>query len=72
MSATKQALALRTIADGILEIVSMERNGLPAGVLYAILMGQGCTRQQFDSIIGAMTGAGLIQRKGDLLLGVKA
>jgi len=41
--------------------------GCPAGTVYAALMAQGCTIQQYEQIEALMLRTGAITKKGDLL-----
>jgi hypothetical protein len=40
--------------------------GAPGGVIYAALMGQGCTLSQFESLMAGLVRAGKLRRDGDL------
>ncbi len=56
-----QSEALRLIVSATVEAVKAAGpHGAPAGVIYAALMHQGCTKNQFDSLMGALV------RKGKL------
>ena len=62
-----QVKLLRMVADAIIDAVKAAGPlGAPAGVLYAALMGHGCTLSQFEQIMGGMVRAGLLTRSGDL------
>lgn len=39
--------------------------GAPGGVLYAALMGHGCTLSQFESIMGALVRSGRVRKVGE-------
>lgn len=39
----------------------------PSGTLYAALMGQGCTLDQYNQILAALTGEGLVRQHGQML-----
>jgi len=39
--------------------------GAPGGIMYAALMAQGCTLEQFEQIMGALVNAGRISKSGD-------
>ena len=41
--------------------------GCPEGTLYAALMAQGCTLQQFESLIRGMVNANILAKRGKLL-----
>jgi hypothetical protein len=61
-----QAAALMTVVSAVLEAVKAAGPlGAPGGVLYAALMAQGCTLQQFESLMGAMVRAGRLVKKGE-------
>jgi hypothetical protein len=59
--------ALKLICDGIIESLKTNPAGTPEGLLYAILMTQGCTLEQFEAIIKALCDAGMIRKQGNLL-----
>ena len=57
---------LRQVADAVLAAVAAAGSmGAPAGVLYAGMMAQGCTIQQFDGIMAGLVGAGMLTKGGD-------
>lgn len=61
-----QLLALKAVCDAIIEAVSAAGNaGAPGGVLYAALMGQGCTFENFNGIMSGLVGAGMLCRVGE-------
>lgn len=39
----------------------------PSGTLYAALMGHGCTLDQYNQILSALTGEGLVRQQGQML-----
>ncbi len=47
-----------------------EMGSAPAGILYAGLMTRGVSMQDFDKLVGIITGAGLVEKRGDLLVWV--
>lgn len=56
-----QARALQTIVLGVLEAVEAGgKVGGPGGVLYAAMMAQGATFNQFQSIMSGMVSKGLL------------
>ncbi len=62
-----QARALQLVVKAVLDAVKeMGPQGAPAGPLYAALMSQGCTLNQFQSLMGALERAGKVRRDGDL------
>ena len=63
----KAVLAIKLVADLV-----QEAGEIPAGHLYALLNGHGCTLATFDAIVGILTAetdgaAPLVRRTGDLL-----
>ncbi len=55
------------IVDAVIESVKVAGPlGAPAGVMYAALMSQGCTLDQFNQLTGALVGMGKLRRQGDL------
>lgn len=60
-----QKNALQQICDAIIESVKAAgAMGAPGGILYAALMTQGCTLNQFDSIMGALVRLGKLTKQG--------
>lgn len=61
-----QATALREVAKAIILTVKEVGNmGAPGGIMYAALMAQGCTLDQFEQIMGGLTRAGYLDKRGD-------
>ncbi len=62
--AQKRALIL--IVSAITETIKEAGElGAPGGVMYAALMSQGCTLNQFESIMGALVRMGRVTKDGD-------
>lgn len=62
-----QLSAIRLVCDAVLSAVEAAGSaGAPGGVLYAALMGQGCTMNQFQGIIGILVKSGRVRQCGDL------
>ena len=55
----QQIQAVRAIASSIVAAVR-EVGAAPAGPMYAALMGQGCTLNQFQQIMGQLVRAGFL------------
>lgn len=65
---SQQTEALRTLSAAIIEAIDAAGPaGAPSGAVYAGLMAQGCTLDQYEQITDGLTRAGLIQRAGHLL-----
>ena len=63
----EQAAALQAVVAAILDAIrAAGPTGAPAGVLYAALMAQGCTLNQFESLMGALCRAGKVRQNGHL------
>ena len=61
-----QAVALRRIGKVIIEACDAAGGmGAPGGVMYAALMGQGCTLNQFQQIMAGLENAGMVARDGE-------
>ena len=58
----QQAKALQSVAKGIIEAC---KTFAPGGVIYAALMAQGCTLNQFEQIMGQLVNAGMLVKDGD-------
>jgi len=67
MTTQDQITAIKTILDAVIDAVKASPMGTPEGSLYAVLMTQGCTADQFHNIIGALTDAGKIRKEKGLL-----
>ena len=62
----EQKRALIVIVSAITEAIKEAGElGAPGGVLYAALMSQGCTLNQFESIMGALVRLGRITKDGE-------
>lgn len=63
----EQVDALRGVLDAILDAVTASGpTGAPGGVIYAALMGQGCSLSQYQSMMAGLVSLGLLRRDGDL------
>ena len=62
----EQSRALRIIARAILDTVAETGPlGAPGGHLYAALMTQGCTFDQFTKIMSGLVQAGYLEKRGE-------
>ena len=61
----KQAETLKQICDAIVDAVAASPDGLPAGHLYALLMGV-LTLHQFEGVMGALVSIGKVRKQGQL------
>ena len=62
----EQITALRSIARAIIETVQQSGPlGAPGGHLYAALMAQGCTLNQFEQIMSGLVDAGKLEKRGE-------
>ncbi len=55
---------IRAVVDAVAASGSA---GCPAGTVYAALMTQGCTLEQYEQIEGMMIRVGAVTKRGDLL-----
>lgn len=63
----EQLLALRKVADAIIDTVKQAGSlGAPSGPMYAALMTQGCSLNQYQAIMGGLVRAGKLRQEGDL------
>jgi hypothetical protein len=58
----QQAKALQAVAKAIIESC---KTFAPGGVIYAALMSQGCTLNQFQQIMAQLVGAGMLTQDGE-------
>jgi hypothetical protein len=64
---TEQIQILKQVCDAIVDIVRQSGpKGTPAGTMYAALMTQGCTMNQFEQIMGGLVRAGQLRKVGQL------
>jgi hypothetical protein len=62
----EQISVLRQIGRAILESVKEAGVlGAPGGIMYAAMMGQGCTLNQFEQIMSGMVRAGVLTKSGE-------
>jgi len=55
------------VCDAVIDSVAAGgKLGTPAGTLYAALMTQGCTLEQFDRLMGGLVDIGKLEKRGDL------
>ena len=67
MTATQQIDAIKAVCDAILDTVRLAGPlGAPAGPIYAALMAQGFSLEQYEAIMGALVKAGKLRKSGDL------
>lgn len=63
----KQRRALILVVGAIIETVQeMGPDGAPAGLLFAALQGQGCTLNQFNSLMDGLVQAGRLRRNNNV------
>jgi len=61
-----QILAVQKLGSAVLEAIEHSGDlGAPSGVMYAALSSQGCTLQQYQSLMGSMKRRGLVSEEGD-------
>jgi hypothetical protein len=67
LTVEQQRDALRLVVGAVLDAVKVAMpRGAPGGILYAALMEQGCTINQYDSLMSALVRHGKLRRDGDL------
>lgn len=54
---------IKSVADTI-----KEAKRVPAGTIYAALMTQGCTIQQYEQIESVLTGSGIVRKENNELV----
>jgi hypothetical protein len=63
----QQARAIRAACSAIVDAVKAAGPvGAPGGVIYAALIGQGCTVHQYEQLMAALVRLGKLRRSGDL------
>lgn len=69
---SSKAQAVIAVLDAVRESIEAAGSaGAPGGVLYAALMGQGCTLQQFNGIMRILVASGRVRQSGDLYFAEK-
>ena len=66
MASTLQKKALMAVVGAV--VTSLDPSGTPSSLVYVALQEHGCTKDQFDSLVLMLVGAGLVKQQGDLLL----
>jgi len=62
----QQAQALRQVAKAVIDTVKESGDlGAPGGIMYAAMMAQGCTLEQFEAIMGGLIRAGRLSKSGE-------
>lgn len=65
----EQLHALRLIVRAVIDTVKETGDrGAPAGVLYAAMQAQGCSKNQFDSLMGALCHQGKLRYEPESFL----
>jgi len=64
---TQQQSALALIVKAVVDTIrETGTHGAPSGVMYAALMSQGCSLNQYQSLMSALVNSGKIRQDGDL------
>lgn len=61
-----QAAQIVAVIKMVADIIQAKRE-IPAGELYALLMPYGCTLAQYQRIEGVLVGAGVVEKRNNLL-----
>lgn len=68
--ATSRAVALLEVLEAVVEAIDdCGQTGMPSGILYASLMTQGCTLQQFERMMEILVESGRIRKSGQVFYG---
>lgn len=71
MTTTAQLDSLRIICDAIIEAIKAGGPaGASGGILYSALMGQGCSLNQFQSLMAGLIRAGKVRQEGQFYFAV--
>lgn len=60
------ALLAKVVSAVVFSVGSAGPEGVPGGTIYAALMTQGCTLEQFTKLMSIITASGLLVKKGEL------
>ncbi len=64
-----QAAAAIKVLSAVYEAIAATGDaGIPGGTLYAHLMAQGCTLENYTAIVGTLTRSGLVTKRGEILV----
>jgi hypothetical protein len=61
---------LRQVMNAMVEAVKACPDGAPGGILYAALMGYGCTLEQFEMLMTVLVEAKKVRKSGQLYFAV--
>jgi hypothetical protein len=65
LSRAQQVDALRQMLDALIEAIALGgADGVPGGILYASLMGQGCDLRTFERLMGILVDSGRVRKDG--------
>jgi hypothetical protein len=62
---TKEQATIQVLKALFNTVLASGPLGAPGGVMYAALMGQGCTLQQFEGLMNALLRTRLVRKVGD-------
>lgn len=69
----KQYQAIALVLAAVIDAVKAAGpTGAPGGILYAGLMSQGCTLNQFQGLMGMLVKMGKLRQEGDLYFAVES
>jgi hypothetical protein len=63
---TKAQFAIAQVLAALVETIKAAGpSGAPGGVMYAALMTQGCTLEQFEALMGCLVRSGVVRKSGN-------
>ena len=71
MSTQEERAAVLQVANAVIEAVKAAGDqGAPGGVIYAALMAQGCSLEQYEVLMGTLVSVGKLRKSGQLYYAV--
>ncbi len=65
MAMTKDQALTEVLAALLLAVRAGGHSGVPGGVIYAALMTQGCSLEQFEALMGSLVRMHKVRKSGD-------
>ena len=71
MTTSEQRAAVLQVADAVIQAVKAAGStGAPGGIIYAALMAQGCSLEQYEVLTRTLVNVGMLRKSGQLYYAV--